>query len=232
MPLNTFTRGLSFDDLPEFCGPDDLSDAIISIRKFRLDQLGNHAKLLAPISDDNLRRLIRLAYFTSLAQEEGRYPQFRCVNADVGKSAIRLVASCTIPINDVESLRRLAPAASKTDGALLVTERDGSLVCMGFIIVNDMGFAANIGRPEIVSVGLSPSFIVRVDGPGRLRASELGFTLILARGGMWEVVDYRVVPAIRNLWDDLARKVKKLNRIFPSLVGTHHHMFYVLHSPQ
>jgi hypothetical protein len=194
MPLNWFTRGLSVDDLPEFCGPDDLSDAIISIRKFRLDQLGDHASLLAPISDDGIRRLIQVAYFTSLAQEEGRYPQFRCVNADVRRSEIRLAASCTVPINDVESWRRLAPAASETDGALLVTERDGSLVCMGFMIVNDMGCAANIGRPEIVSVGLGPSLIVRVDGPGRLRASELGFTLILARGRMWEVVDCRALP--------------------------------------
>jgi hypothetical protein len=207
MPLNTFTRGLSISDLPEFCGPDDLSDAIISIRQSKLDRHGGDARCLAPISDDGIRRLIQVAYFTSLAQEEGRYPQFRCVNVDAGKPPIRLAASCTVPITDVESLRRLAPAASETDGALLVTERGGSLVCMGFMIVNDMGFAANIGRPEIVSVGLSPSLIVRVDGPGRLRASESGHTLILARGGMWEVVDYRVVPAVRKLWDDLAARM-------------------------
>jgi hypothetical protein len=207
MPLNTFTMGLSCGDLPECCGPDDLSDAIISIRKSELDRHGGDSAWLAPISDDGIRRLIQLAYCTSLAQEEGRYPRSRLMNADVGRGHLRLAASCTIPIDDVESLRRLAPAASETDGALLVTEQDGRLVCTGFVIINDMGFDTQIGRPHIAKVGRSPSLIVRVDGPGRLQVSESVFTLLLGPGRIRQVVDYWRVPGVRELWDGVAAQI-------------------------
>jgi hypothetical protein len=207
MPLNTFTLGLFYGGLPEFCGPDDLSDAIISIRKSVLDLHAGDTGWLAPISDDGIRRLIQLAYYTSLTQEEGRYPRFRCMIADVGKGNIQLVASCTIPLDDVELLRRLAPAASETDGALLVTELDGRLVCTGLVIMNDMGFATKVGRPEIVGVGGSPSLVIRVDGPGRLRVTEWAGTLLLGAGRIRQVVDYRLVPSVKELWDGLAAQM-------------------------
>ena len=88
MPLNTFTSGLTIGDLPEFCGPDDLSDAIISIRESGLERGGDYSKLLAPISNDGIRRLITLAYHTSLVTEEGRYPRFRLISIDHGAASI------------------------------------------------------------------------------------------------------------------------------------------------
>jgi hypothetical protein len=124
MPLDTFTVGLTIDDFPEFCGPEDLSDAIISLRKSERD-----IKWLAPISDDGIRRLFKLAYYTSLAPEEGRYPRFRLICVDTAPDNIFFAASFNTPINNVESLRRLAPAASETGGALLVTECNGTLLC-------------------------------------------------------------------------------------------------------
>jgi len=207
MPLNTFTLGPTIGDLPEFCGPDDLSDIMIALRKSQLEQHEGDAGWLSPISDAGIRRLIQVAYHTSFAAEEGRYPRFRLINTDHGTDSIWFAADFNTPINDVESLRRLAPAASETDGALLITEHDGSLLCTGSVIVSEMGFGTMIGRPEIVGVGRSPSFIVRVDGPGRLRATETFYTLLLDRGRIRQVVDYGFVRQVRGLWDELAAQM-------------------------
>ncbi len=207
MPLNTFTLGLTIGDLPEFCGPDDLSDGIISIRESKLESHGSDSKWLSPISNEGISRLITLAYYTSFAAEEGRYPCFRLMSTDFFENSIWYAADFNTPINDVESLRRLAPAVSETDSALLIKERDGVLLCIGSVIVNDMGFSTKIGRPEIVGVGQSPSLIVRVDGPGCIRATETGFTLVLDRGRIRQVVDYWNVQQIRDLWVNLATQM-------------------------
>jgi len=205
MPLNTFTLGLTLTDLPEFCGPDDLSDAIVSLRNSERPPFPG--EWFAPISDDGIRRLIKLAFFTSLVAEEGRYPRFRMMNANVPELGFWLAATFNIPITDVDSLRRIAPAASETDSALLITERDGALHCTGSVIVNDMGFGTRIGRPEILGFGQPPSLILRVDGPGRLRASEDCYTLMLDGGRMRQVVDYRLVPQVQELWDALGAQM-------------------------
>lgn len=203
MPLNTFTLGLTIRDLPEFCGPDDLSDGIKSIRE---SDFGGTA-YSSPISNEGLRRLIKLAYYTSFAAEEGRYPRFRLMNTGHGAvGSIWRAADFNTPINDVESLRRLAPAASETHGALLITERDGALLCTGSVVVSDFGLSTKIGRPEMGGVGRSPSLIVRVDGPGRLRATER-FTLVLDRARIRQVVDYGLVRQIEELWGDLAAQI-------------------------
>ncbi len=205
MPLNTFTLGLSFTDLPEFCGPDDLSDAIVSLRNS--ERSGRGSAWFAPISDDGVRRLIKLAFFTSLVAEEGRYPRFRMINTNAPEGSIWWAASFDTPISDVESLRRIAPVASATDSALFITERDGALNCTGSMIVGDMGFSTKIGRPEIVGVGRPPSLTLRVDGPGRIRVSEGHYTIMLDGGRMRQVVDYRLVPQVQELWNALATQM-------------------------
>lgn len=199
MPLNTFSLGPRPVGLPEFCGPDDLSEVIISYREH--DQ---RSEWFAPISNDGIRQLINLAYYTSLVTEEGRYPRFRLMSVDYTTADIWYAAEFDTVIDDVESLRRLAPAVSDTDAALLITEHDNVLHCIGSIIVSDMGFGTQIGRPETGFVGRSPSLIVRVDGPGRLRATEMISTFVLDRGRIQQVVDYRSVPQIQELWENLA----------------------------
>ena len=87
MPLNTFTVGLTISDLAEVCGPDDLADLAISL----------HASLVPsfrpPLSSDSVRRMIMLAFHTSLTQEEGRYPRFRLINTQLGTDGIWLAAT-------------------------------------------------------------------------------------------------------------------------------------------
>ena len=202
MPLNTYNLGFTISDLPEFCGPDELSDCIIKLRASMVQKHGGARS--SPLSDDGIHWLIKLAYYTSLIAEEGRYPRFRLMSTKHGPDSPWIAASFETPINDVDSLRRLAPAVSETDCALLVTERDGNLICTGSIMVSERGFATKIGRPEIASVGQSPSLIIRVDGPGHLRASEIPYTLVLDRAQIRQVVDYFNVDQVRELWKELA----------------------------
>ncbi len=208
MPLNTFTCGLTFGDLPEFCGPDDLSEAIISLREHKLEGHEGKSPFLSPISNNSIRRLITLAYYTSFAAEEGRYPRFRLISSKYyGAGDPRYVTCFETQIRDVDSLRRLAPIVSENDSALLITERDGSLLCTGSVIVNDMGYGTKIGRPEIIGVGRSPSFTIRVDRPGRLRATEDIFTLVLDSGRISQVVPYESVRQTQELWRHLASQM-------------------------
>jgi hypothetical protein len=129
------------------------------------------------------------------------------ISANVGAEDARRAATFDVPITDVESLRRLAPAASETDSALLITETDEGLRCTGSVVVAEMGFGSATGRPEVASVGRSPSLIVRVDGPGRLRVSESVYTLLLDAGRVRQVVDYGLVPQVRELWGALATEM-------------------------
>ena len=201
MPLNTITFGPPLTDLPEFCGPDELTDAVIRLRKYQLERIGEG--YLSPISDAGIRRLIKLAYYTSLVAEEGRYPHFRLICTKESGDSIFATANFEVEIDGVEAFRRLAPSVSETDGALRVVERDGGLHCTGSMIVSEMGFGAPIGRPEIVSGGRSPSLIVRVDGPGCIRATEGSYTYVLEGGRIRQVVDYGMIKQLQGLWDKL-----------------------------
>src|SRR5688572_12570158 len=111
MPLNSFTCGLTFQDLNEFCGPDDLRDAIISIRK--------SGAFATPISDQGIRRLIKLVYYASLAPEEGRFPRSRFIVRKPGTGDVFIAGHFEVELKDIDTLRRLAPAVSGSDGALL-----------------------------------------------------------------------------------------------------------------
>ena len=70
-----------------------------------------------------------------------------------------------------------------------------------------MGCGTVIGHPGIVGVGRPTSLIVRVDGPGRLRVSEDVYTLMLDGGRIRQVVDYGLVPQVRDLWNALGAQM-------------------------
>jgi hypothetical protein len=199
---------LPIPDSPELSGPDELAQVLISLRqavRSRIDHIGSGK--LAPISNEGLRRLISLAYYTSLATEEGRFPRFKLINTDQQEVNLRGAARFNTPIDDVGTMLRLAPSVEDTDAALIIAEVDGELRCAGSILVSDMGIGSRMGRPEIVSVGRGHTLIIRVDGPGRLRATEQGITLILDRGRIRQVVDYILVSQVSELWKQLATRM-------------------------
>ena len=128
MPLNTFTFKLPIPDSPDLSGPDELARVLISLRqsaRSRIAHIGSGK--LAPISNEGLRRLISLAYYTSLATEEGRFPRFKLISTDQREINLRGAARFNTPINDVGTMLRLAPSVEDTDAALIIAEVDGEL---------------------------------------------------------------------------------------------------------
>ena len=210
MALNSFTVGLQIADLPQFCGPRDLSNTFVLIRR-HLNPPGVDAEPFAPISDAGIHRLVQLAYQTSLAEEEGRFPEFKLVNARLDPSDSSLAATLAVRLDDLDSLRRLAPAVSGTHAGLLVTEEADGLRCRGIVVTKEMGRDIRIGRPEIVPLGRPSSLIVRVLGPAHLRLTEGWYTLVLERGRIRQIVDYGLVEQVAELWKKFAAGV--LDRI-------------------
>ena len=215
MPLNSFTVGLQIADLPQFCGPRELSDTFVLIRR-HLNPPTANSPPFAPISDAGIHRLVQLAYQTSLAEEEGRFPEFKLVNARLDPSDSSLAATMDVPLDDLDSLRRLAPAVSGTHAGLLVTEGreagagnsdGGRLRCSGVVVTAEMGRDIRIGRPEIVPIGRQPSLVVRVLGPAHLRLTEGWYTLVLERAKIRQIVDYGLVAQVSELWQDFASRV-------------------------
>jgi hypothetical protein len=206
VPLNRVSIGFTLSDLPEFCGPGNLADCIISIRNNHRERFNGWGT--APISDEGIRRLINLAYHTSMVPEEGRFPMFRV--ACHPKDGVRAIAECDVALDSVERLRRLAPAVSGSHSvALLVTDDTGPLRCIGLAIVDSMGFGVKPGRPEIGGVGFGPTFYLRVEGPGQLRASDStspigGIRLSGAR--IHQVAPYDTVPGVRKFLEKLAAR--------------------------
>jgi hypothetical protein len=199
--------GFTISDLPEFCGPGDLADCVVSLRKHQREQIKEWGT--APISDEGIRRLINLAYHTSLISEEGRFPMFRLVSHR--KDDIRTIAECDVTLGSVESLRKIAPTVGGDHSvALLVRDDTGPLTCVGLAIVDDMGFSVKPGRPEIVGFGTGPTFHLRVEGPGQMRCSEaMGpyGAMRLVGGRIHQVVPYSLVAGVRNLLDKLAKQI-------------------------
>jgi hypothetical protein len=208
VPLNRMSLGFTIGDLPEFSGPGDLADCVIALRKHEREQLT--ACTGAPISDEGIRRLIDLAYHTSMVSEEGRFPRFRVVSH--GTNDLRTIAECNVTLDSVDRLRRLAPCVSCDHGvALLVRDDAGPLRCVGLAIVDDMGFSVMPGRPEIVPVGTPAlGFRLRVEGPGQLRCSSAGDSLGVVRlvgSRIHQVVPYSCVPGVRTLLNNLSERL-------------------------
>ena len=210
MPLNSFTVGLQIADLPQFSGPRDLSNTFVLIRRHLNPPTGD-AQPFAPISDAGIHRLVQAAYQTSLAEEEGRFPEFKLVNARFDPADSSLAATLDVRLDDPDSLRRLAPAVSGTHAGLLGVEDGAALHCRGIVVTKEMGRDIRIGRPEIVPIGRPPTLIVRVLGPGHLRLTEGWYTLVLERGRIRQIVDYGLVEQVAELWKEFAARV--LDRI-------------------
>jgi hypothetical protein len=216
MKLNRFRRlpsGYDPPELPEqLCGPDVLADVMLHGREFnRTAMHGGDHRWLAPLTDDGVRKLISLLYYASLMPEEGRFPPFKVTCHDLDHTAYLVGRFDPIPLDKPDALRRLAPACTRQESALLVAERDGAIFCEGVLDVDSMGFGTILGMPGVVGTGLSPTFQVEVFGPGHVRAGEWGCPSYEIRAGrVRPLSSYYVRPATQWLTDAIQTKVTRL----------------------
>ena len=120
-----FASGSQSSGLPDFCGPDELAKVVLMLRRWEKEET-----LEGRISDTGLRRLLELAFHTSLSTEEGRHPRFRFfVSAHGVIDAMPPIARFDPPIPlRPDSLRRMVPAVSSRLHALKVVEaKNGGL---------------------------------------------------------------------------------------------------------
>lgn len=163
------------------CGPDDLIAQLIEFRRGTRQQ---QPVLYGNVSDEGLRHLVRLSYYASQVVEEGRYSRFRLYVPPVrdlppGWEDPWSLARFSEPVvlQGVDDLRKLAPCAACHDLALEVLEvtdngGQAQVECCGIRMAHSGEGGTEVCSTAIWARHVDPGLMIRVDGPGELRASE------------------------------------------------------------
>lgn len=188
---------------PGLCGHADLATLLLHYLEHEVPALR------PPVSDDGLRTLMELAFFASMAPEEGHYLRFDLsCQKDVG-APFTVTRFDPITLSDVDVLRRLAPACTHAECALLVTEHDERIRCDGVVNVGPMGIDTMPGRPEFTSGGGRPSIQIAVIAPGHMVARSGVMAYELREGEIRQVSDYWMVPAVKRFREQLAEHLEQ-----------------------
>jgi hypothetical protein len=159
---------------------------------------------------NNLGRLIKLLYHSSLIPDEGRYPRFRVI---CGRESFGHHVEFAAPLpkmNTVEAIRKLAPAVSDLNTALrLVDDGDGGF--SAFQILDFQEHSVRSNPEEFSEVSLPDGTLtVRVDGPGELRATIQPGPVFHLRGNRIRALvafDKAVIP-FRQLVSGMCAKLR------------------------
>jgi transcriptional regulator with XRE-family HTH domain len=155
----------------EFRGPDDLAGRILQSRR-ESDERGERGSF-AEISGDGVRRLIRIAYYSSQLPNEGRYPRLTLLVPAREKTVYPVVAFEPDELT-VQTLRRIGPTLASQDYALLVREPDKVLQIQGIVQLRGSLTELDLGDRTASPLDRPRGLYVEVFGPGDLRAREVG----------------------------------------------------------
>lgn len=209
MTFNTITLRMAGCTEPAFLhekerhGPSDLADVVHHFYDRDTGQLPpGYAKCL---SREGIDRLIKLAFDVSLTEEEGRYPRFNIIAMKRFGPRSVLEFSPAVPIADVDTLRRLWPAAAYPECALRVAEDGGELTCQGIDVVGEMGHDTLLGRPEIVGdEPPSEALSLTVERPGHLVVGCITGAYELRGAKIRQLAPWSLVTQARQLTKDAA----------------------------
>src|SRR5262249_45464223 len=130
------------DSQPEqFCGPDDLSQAILDARAnspYESDVFGD-------VSEPGVIHLIRLAYYASQTPNEARFPRLSLF-VPSAKQQINFLISLDEELRS-SSLRRIAPVLASSDHTLVVQQCDQSLHISGIAALRGQLTELSLGDP-------------------------------------------------------------------------------------
>jgi hypothetical protein len=212
--LNTQVRlptGYDAPPVPEsLCSPDALADLLVHARAWRKAEFlsdGAPSEAAAPLSDAGLRNLIDLAFYTSLVPEEGRHPCFKMVSQ---KYLSSLVVSRFEPVPlDVSRLRRLAPACTRPDCALLITEQKSRLHCEGVVCIGGLAYSVVPGQPGVFADSRTAEMLIEVFGPGHFRATELWPGYEYRAGRVRALSGFDAPPAAEALAEAIEERITR-----------------------
>ena len=208
-PYNTISHLFDLRSFSDLCGPGELADVLIEYRQKAPGGYVTH------LTNDQVRRLIKLAYVGSHRPEEGRFPVFRLFahKFEGTNDQLRTVLRFEAPhLLDSESLRKLAPTFSSPALALQIDGGDGTDLLASALIQVSPAVGTPPGHPEYWTQDASPwGLMLKVEGPGQLRVSEGDATLRLRGGRITELSSFTSVPAVgvwlRELADWLASEI-------------------------
>jgi hypothetical protein len=154
----------------EFDGPDELAQRILDRRaeSAREGELPSFGK----ISDDGVRRLVRIAYYGSQAPNEGRYPRLTLLVPACDEAVRPLIAFDSEDLN-IRTLCRLGPTLASQDFGLLVTEREQVLKIQGITQLRGPFTQIDLGDATARPLDRPSGLYIEVFGPGDVRAREL-----------------------------------------------------------
>lgn len=188
------------------CGPDEIADALISYRRF------SSTRFQTSISDENIKKLIKLCYHTSLAPEEGWYPRFRVRFVDgpisPGANSVATMLESGELIEDVESLRKLVPSVSSFEYALGLEEKNGKLYCTHLRLSHDSDSPPEIGWPNLFDQSDTLAIDIHVNGPGDIYVHETGPSLSLRRGKLTDLAGFYLIPELTEWLRKLGRELQ------------------------
>ncbi|MFQ5805021.1 MAG: putative sensor domain DACNV-containing protein [Phycisphaerae bacterium] len=148
-----------------------------------------------PLSRRGVERLIDLAFYTSLEQEEGRSPRLRLF-AGSPQGPLQVTFGAPVPV-DAATLRRLAPSIPNLNHALWIMDRDAGLESKGIVsVVEDRARTPDILFDSAFG-GTKPGLLVRVMGPGHLRAS-LDWTWQWKAGNINQIRHFHWLSVVRG----------------------------------
>ncbi len=205
--LNYYTYSsphANLTNLREDYGPNELADVVMHfLRRMSTAWLQDGSWL----SEAGLRKLIKVAFFTSLAPEEGRYPRCSLFWSiyphkwfDVGSFPAET------PL-DVATLRRLAPICQMRNTAIRVGLRQDNLVVIGVTALRFEGLDSNPGRPGFSSTGRELNVQLHILGPGHIRADCASDEFELRAGQIRQCSKLRSLPAVTALATEFGTSV-------------------------
>ena len=206
--LNHVTYSLGGYQVPLPAGPcslEDFSGVLLSALKCEESLHGRKSSILAELSEKNLRLLIDMAFYSSMAPEEGRYPRFKI--AFRSARVERAVRFMPVVLNQTDDLRKLAPVCAPGT-ALVVSEREEHLYCDGLAFVSQPDtlpgkcfFNAVLGAPWTLLLDLK--------GPGHL-AADTGFLQYEFRAGSIRQSSFIVfVPGVSRFLDQFREYISQ-----------------------
>ncbi len=149
-----------------FSGPDEFAEVLLTAR----GDCQRERRLFGDISDEGVRRLVRVAYYASQAPNEGRFPRltfFVPARDEELNLLARLGDELTLPV-----LRRLGPALASEDCAVVVGEQDGALRLAGIAVFRGSLTKLSLGDRISQPLGRPDGLSVQITGPGELRGGE------------------------------------------------------------
>jgi hypothetical protein len=159
-------------------GPENLAEAFNNFRH-QIYQTGLYGSdKFTHLTDNDIEHLIKLCFHASIKPEESRFPRFRLFLPIYNQKEIESIPDIIqlnppVALNKLNELHRLVPAVSSLEYALKVIKVENQLMCTAIILADDYKVLAQIGvdyKPSVLF-----GIMIRVDGPGNILISEIGF---------------------------------------------------------